>query len=183
MNTPNLHSSLSVITIEKLRAYLAKNGWSESFDGGRLNFSITLESDDLRTVFVPADGAHPKFRSLLQNLLFSLAVAQSREPADIADEIASFPLLHVEELAQTGKNLPEIASLVRGLAQECSPTEQAKGKILELARYLLASQSLTLGLTPKLADQLWEVARADQAYLPAATAEWLQANAQKTSTS
>ena len=179
MNTPNLHSLLSAIKIEQLKAYLAKEGWKESAVDGRLNFAKEFEPEESQTIFVPADRTHPKFRSLLQNLMFSLAVIQNREPAEIAFDISSFQIPNVLDAMDLGQQLHDIAVLVRGLAQECNPTEQAKGKILELARFLLATQSLSIGLTPKLAEDLWQVTRSDKSYLPAATSEWLEANARK----
>ena len=179
MNTPNLHSLLSAITIGQLKAYLTKDGWRESVADGRLNFAKEVEPEESQTIFVPADRAHPKFRSLLQNLMFSLAVIQNREPAEIAYDISSFQIPKALDAEDLGQQLHDIAVLLRGLAQECNPTEQAKGKILELARFLLASQSLSINLTPKLAEELWQVTRADNSYLPAATSDWLEANSRK----
>jgi hypothetical protein len=179
MNTPNLHSLLSAITIGQLKAYLAKDGWKESVADGRLNFAKEVEPEELQTIFVPADRTHPKFRSLLQNLMFSLAVVQKREPAEIAIDISTFQIPNVHDAVDLGQHLHDIAVLIRGLAQECNPTEQAKGKILELARFLLASQSFAISLTPKVAEELWQVTRSDKSYLPAATSEWLEANARK----
>lgn len=179
MNTPNLHSLLSAITLSQLKAYLAKAGWKENIADGRLNFAREIEPGESQTIFVPADRSHPRFRSLLQNLMFSLAVIENREPADIAYDISSFQIPNLVSGLDLGQQLHEIASLVRGLAQECNASDQAKGKILELARFLLASESLTIGLTPKLADELWEVACSDKSYLPAATSGWLEANTRK----
>ncbi len=180
MNTPDLHSRLSSISIPQLKAYLAKDGWKESVADGRLNFAKEVEPGEMQTIFVPADRTHSRFRSLLQNLMFSLAVIEHREPAEIAHDISSIQVPSVGVHVDFGTQLHDIARLIRGLAQECNPTEPAKGKILELASFLLASQSLTLGLTPKLANDLWDVARTDDAYLPAATSEWLESNARKT---
>lgn len=180
MNTPDLHSGLSAITIPRLKAYLAKDGWTETVADGRLNFAKEVEPSEMQTIFVPADQTHSRFRSLLQNLLFSLAVIQKREPAEIAHDIASIPVPNADKHLEVSPQLHDIASLIRGLAQECNATEPAKGKILELARFLLATQSLTIGLTPKLANELWDVARSDDSYLPAATSEWLESNARKT---
>src|SRR4051812_32072672 len=92
MNTPNLHALLSAITIPQLKAYLAKDGWNENVADGRLNFARDIEPGESQTIFIPADRTHPRFRSLLQNLMFSLAVIKDREPADIAYEMSSFPI-------------------------------------------------------------------------------------------
>lgn len=173
---PNLHSLLSTIAIEQLKAYLAKDGWHENTAGGRLNFEKHLEPGEPQTIFVPAERSHPKFRSLLQNLMFSLSVIEQREPAEIAIDIVSVKIPIQNKSPDIGPQIHEIASLIRGLAQECIESEQAKGKILELARFLLVFKSLTIGLTPKIAEELWETARSDRAYLPARTVEWLEAN-------
>lgn len=177
MNTPNLLTLLSAISIPQLREYLAKRGWSEVSADGRLNFTLEIGQGESQKVFVPADRAHPRFRSLLQNLMFSLSVVESREPADIALDISKVELPKTVACVNVSQQLHDIACHIRGLSQECVESEQAKGKLLELARYLLAQQSLTIAVTPKLAAELWEVARADRSYLPAATGEWLSANA------
>lgn len=179
MNTSDLHSRLSAITIPQLKAYLAKDGWKESIADGRLNFTKEVEPGEMQTIFVPADRTHSRFRSLLQNLMFSLAVIEHKEPVEIAHDISSIQVPSVDVRVDASPQLHDIAPIIRGLAQECNATESAKGKILELARFLLATQSLTISLTPKLADELWDVARSDDAYLPAATSEWLEANAKK----
>lgn len=177
MNTPNLHSLLSAITIPQLKAYLANQGWQENVADGRLNFTMESGQGDSQRIFVPADRAHPRFRSLLQNLMFSLAVIETREPAEIAHDISRIQIPKVVEAIDLGNQLHDIASHIRGLAQECNDSEQAKGKILELAKFLLEYQSLSIGMTPKLASELWEVARSDKSYFPAATLDWLGANA------
>ncbi len=179
MNTPNLHAQLSVISIQKLKAYLSKEGWKENVADGRLSFEREIELGETQTIFVPADRTHPRFRSLLQNLMFSLAVIEKREPAEIAQDIANCQVPIATKPADLGTQMYEIASIIRGLAQECVESEQARGKILELARFLLASRSLTIGMTPKIAAQLWEIARSDKSYLPATTVEWLEANARE----
>jgi hypothetical protein len=180
MNTPNLHALLSAITLPHLKAYLQNRGWSESIADGRLDFTMDSAEGELQRIFVPAERAHPRFRSLLQNLMFSLSVIENREPADIAHEISKFEIPNVVVSGATDHQLHDIASHIRGLAQECIESEQAKGKLLELARFLLAYQSLSIGVTPKLADNLWEVARSDKSYFPTATSDWLAANAKKT---
>jgi hypothetical protein len=177
MNTPNLYVLLSAITLPHLKAYLANRGWSENIADGRLDFTMDSAQGEAQRIFVPADRAHPRFRSLLQNLMFSLAVIENREPADIAHEISKFEIPKVLAPVASEHQLHDIASHIRGLAQECTESEQAKGKLLELARFLLAYQSLSLGVTAKLADELWEVARSDKSYLPSATSDWLWANA------
>ena len=176
MNTPNLHSLLSTIAIEQLKLYLAKDGWHEYTASGRLNFERQIEQGEHQNIFVPAERTHPKFRSLLQNLMFSLSVIEKREPAEIAADIAACKVTIPVRSVNIAPQIEEIASLVRGLAQECIESEQARGKILELARFLLLSRSLTIGLTPKIADELWETTRSDRAYLPTRTVEWLETN-------
>lgn len=181
MTSMNFRSLLFAITIEQLKAYLVMECWTEELSHGRLNFTKEIEQGELQTLFVPADQAHPKFRSLLQNLVFSLSVTQGREPVEIASDIYALQVVTPDETPGIADQLHEVASLVRGLAQECNATERAKGMILELARFLLATKSLSIPLTSKLADELWQVARTDQAYLPSATSEWLEANAKRLS--
>jgi hypothetical protein len=181
MNTPNLIALLSAISIPQLKEYFAKQGWSENTADGRLNFTLEIGQGESHRVFVPADRAHPRFRSLLQNLMFSLSVVESREPADIALEISKVEVPKVAALVDLSQQLHDIACHIRGLAQECIESDQAKGKLLELARYLLAYQSLSIAVTPRLASELWVVARSDSSYLPTATSEWLNANATRTS--
>ncbi len=176
MDTPNLHKYLSTITIQQLKAYLAKDEWQEHTADGRLNFEKELEPGEPQVIFVPVERSHPRFRSFLQNLMFSLSVIENREPADIAKDIASSKVPSQVKSVDFCPQMHEIASLIRGLAQECIDSEQARGKILELTRFLLATKSLTIGLTPKVAEELWEIARSDKTYLPAATAEWLETN-------
>ena len=182
MNTPSLASLLSAISIQKLTSYLTNGGWKESVADGRLNFERETEPGEIQTIFVPADRTHPRFRSLLQNLMFSLAVVEKREPAEIAQEIVDSEVPIEVKHTDSGPEMYEIASLIRGLAQECLESEQARGKILELARYLLASKSLTIGFTPKNADELWNIARSDKSYLPATTTTWLEGNVREIST-
>ena len=182
MNTPSLASLLSAISIQKLSSYLTKGGWKENVVDGRLNFEREIEIGEIQTIFVPADRTHPRFRSLLQNLMFSLAVVEKREPAEIAQDIADCEVSIQVKRADSGPQIYELASIIRGLAQECIESEQARGKILELARFLLASKSLTIGFTPKNADELWNIARSDKSYLPATTVEWIEANTQEVPT-
>ncbi|MDX1927586.1 MAG: hypothetical protein SFV81_13775 [Pirellulaceae bacterium] len=177
MNTPNFHALLSAINVPRLKAYLSNRGWNENTADGRLDFTKESAEGETQRVFVPADGAHPRFRSLLQNLMFSLSVIENREPADIAYEISKIEVPKVVVPATSEHQLHDIASHIRGMAQECVESEQAKGKLLELARFLLAYQSLSIAVTPKLADELWEVARSDRSYFPTATSDWLRANA------
>jgi hypothetical protein len=177
MNTPNLHALLSAITLPHLKAYLAHRGWSESIADGRLYFTMASAEGESQSVFVPADRAHPRFRSLLQNLMFSLSVIEKREPVDVAHEVSKFEIPNIVASTVTEHQLHDIASQVRGLAQECIESEQAKGKLLELTRFLLGYQVLSIAVTPQLADELWAVARADKSYFPSATSAWLATHA------
>jgi hypothetical protein len=177
MNTPSIHVLLSSISVPHLKAYLANRGWSQSIADGRLDFTMDNAQGESQRVYIPTDRAHPRFRSLLQNLMFSLSVIENREPAEIALEISRFEIPSAVAPIDLDHQIHDIASHIRGMAQECNESEQAKGKLLELARFLLAHQSLSIGVNRKLADELWEVARSDKAYLPTATSEWLGANA------
>lgn len=180
MTALNFPSLLASITLDKLKAFLARESWKEAELDGRLNFTKEIEPGEPCTIFVPADHTHPKFRSLLQNMVFSLAVIQQREPAEIASDIVAIQVPNATEANDFGEYLHEIASIVRGLVNECNASEQARGKILELTRFLLANKSLTIGVTPRLADELWDVALGDKSYLAAATSQWLEANTKRT---
>lgn len=89
MTFQNFRAAYHRIELEQLKAYLSANGWLEQISSGRINFSKQVEpTGESVNVFVPADAGHPKFRSLLQNLLFSLSVHEKREPLEIAGDIA-----------------------------------------------------------------------------------------------
>jgi hypothetical protein len=89
MTFPNFRAAYHSIELEQLKAYLSANGWLEQISSGRITFSKQVEpAGESANVFVPAEVGHPKFRSLLQNLLFSLSVLERREPIEIARDIA-----------------------------------------------------------------------------------------------
>ncbi len=180
MNTRSIFALLAAIRIEQLQSYLANRGWLEQTASGRLTFERQAEqSGELHVIFLPANQAHPKYRSFLQNLMFSLAVIEQREPCDIASDIIDIhipdPTLHVP----CDTSMLEIASLILGLAQQSQESEQAKGRIFTLAKMLLAPMALTLADGSTIAEDLWIMTRSDHADLPERMLEWLHANTQK----
>ena len=176
MNTPNIQSMLSRITTEQLKTYLISGGWRDYATDGRLNFEKDVEPGETQVVFIPANCAHPKFRSFLHNVMFSLSVIEKREPFDIATDIASIKVPERPKDQPFRPQLYEIASMIRGLSHVCIDTEQARGKLLELAKYLVGTNSLTITMSPFMADRLWEISRSDTSYLASKTMEWLEAN-------
>lgn len=88
MSIQNIHALLSTLSLEQVKSYMHQRGWTEKVDGARLNFTMVNTADgENYAVFLPADSNHGKFRSLLQNMMFSLSVIEGREPFDIATEI------------------------------------------------------------------------------------------------
>lgn len=88
MNIQNIHAVLGALSLEQVKSYMAQNGWNASVDGGRLNFCKVSEgAQENYAVFLPADSNHGRFRSLLQNMMFSLSVIEGREPYEIASDI------------------------------------------------------------------------------------------------
>ncbi len=86
----NIQTLFSSIQIEEVKAYLTKNGWAVRESTGRLDFTKQVDnSGETRNLFLPADPAHPKFRKLIPNLVFNLAVLENREALNIANDIAS----------------------------------------------------------------------------------------------
>ena len=180
MNTGSIFSLLAAIRIEQLQSYLANRGWLEQTASGRLTFERQAEqSGERQIIFLPANQAHPKYRSFLQNLMFSLAVIEQREPCDIAGEIIDIHIPVPTPPVPRDTSMHEIASLILGLAQQSQESEQAKGRIVALAKMLLAPMSLTLSDGPTITEDLWIMTRSDHADLPARMLDWLHANTQK----
>lgn len=69
--------------------YLSNKGWRCQRSNDRLNFELpSNEHSESRHLLLPAEQSHPRFRSMLPNLIFSLAVLEQREALDIANAIA-----------------------------------------------------------------------------------------------
>jgi hypothetical protein len=100
MTFQNFRSAMNAVEMEQLKAYLSANGWLEQISSGRINFSKQVESTgESVDIFVPTDAGHPKFRSLLQNLLFSLSVHEQREPIEIAGDMARIKCVSIQSIA------------------------------------------------------------------------------------
>ncbi len=180
MNTRSIFSLLAAIRIEQLQSYLANRGWLEQTASGRRTFERSAEQGgELDIIFLPANQAHPKYRSFLQNLMFSLAVIEQREPCEIASEIIDIHIPAPTLPVPRDTSMHEIASLILGLAQQSQESEQAKGRIFALAKMLLAPMSLTLADGPTSTEDLWSMTRSDHADLPTRMMEWLHDNTQK----
>ena len=181
MNTRSIFALLAAIRIEQLQSYLANRGWREQTASGRRTFERQAEQGgELHVIFLPSNQAHPKYRSFLQNLMFSLAVIEQREPCDIASDIIDVHIPAPTSRISSDTSMLEIASLILGLAQQSQESEQAKGRIFALAKMLLAPMSLTLADGSSIAEELWIITRSDHADLPHRVLEWLHANTQKT---
>lgn len=100
MTFQNFRSAINAIEMEQLKAYLSSNGWLEKRSSGRITFSKQVDTTgESVNVFVPADAGHPKFRSLFQNLLFSLSVLEQREPIEIAGDMARIKCVSTQPVA------------------------------------------------------------------------------------
>ncbi len=54
-----------------------------------MNFELPADDEqEIRHLFIPAQSSHPRFRSLLPNLIFSLSVIEGRPALDVANSIA-----------------------------------------------------------------------------------------------
>ncbi len=84
----NIQTLFSRIRPQQLRAYLSLHGWQVRESGERLEFEKRNEkTGESETLLVPNSETHPKYRRLLPNLIFALAVSENREALDLANEI------------------------------------------------------------------------------------------------
>ncbi len=115
MTFQNFRAAYHSIELEQLKAYLTANGWLEQISSGRITFSKQVEpAGESAIVFVPAEVGHPKFRSLLQNLLFSLSVLERREPIEIAGDMARIKCVSNQVVATEdgpSKTIPSTGAL------------------------------------------------------------------------
>lgn len=90
MASQNIQYLFSVIRPVQVKSYLGKQGWTCQENDGRLDFESAPNAEgDVRRLSLPAEHSHPRFRKLIPNLIFSLAVANQEEAIDIANAIAS----------------------------------------------------------------------------------------------
>jgi len=88
MTFPSLQAGLTRVQLEQIKTYLIARGWKNEPSQGRLCFTKQPnDQDGIVSVFVPDDMSHPKFRSLLQNMVFSLSVVEGREPMELVADI------------------------------------------------------------------------------------------------
>ena len=88
MTFPSLQAGLTRVQLEQIKTYLTARGWKNEPSQGRLCFTKQPnDQDGIVSVFVPDDISHPKFRSLLQNMVFSLSVVEGREPMELVADI------------------------------------------------------------------------------------------------
>ena len=84
----NIQVLFATITPEQVSSYLKGNGWQLTASETRLDFEKNSDNaDDSLRVFLPAQRAHSKYRGLLANLIYSLAVIEQCEAIDIANAI------------------------------------------------------------------------------------------------
>ncbi len=102
-----------------------------------MNFEREPDRDGDRCVlFLPADPAHTKFRSYLQNLLFSLSVLEGREPIDIAKEMASLLMATGPSSASLDRSVNASVTTI-GVALMGRPSSQFPITSSSLLRWLL----------------------------------------------
>lgn len=88
-NRQNIQVLFDGMTTKHVAAYMQKNGWvlSESQNPEVTAFEFGSD-DDHRRIWIWTSPDNPKFRSRIQNLVFSLAVQNGVEPIEIANAIA-----------------------------------------------------------------------------------------------
>ncbi|XZE32852.1 hypothetical protein SH501x_003618 [Pirellulaceae bacterium SH501] len=88
MSSRNIQKLFASITLEGIQSYMGRNGWSSLQRGERLDFQRENSEDGAtQTLFITASENHPKFRSLVPNLVFNLSVLEGREASEIAQAI------------------------------------------------------------------------------------------------
>ncbi len=83
----NIQTLFGTITATNVKTYLLARGWRMRENGERIDYDRLEPSGETRMLFLPKSEAHPRFRKLLPNVVFSLAVLESREALVIANEI------------------------------------------------------------------------------------------------
>lgn len=89
MKERNIQSLFLSIRMDQIRKYLLERGWKERLTSVRREFQKADEdSQETRTMILPLEESHPRYRSLVPNVVFSLAVESGMEAIDIAEEIS-----------------------------------------------------------------------------------------------
>lgn len=88
VNRQNIQVLLDEIKVEQVQAFMLAAGWElgDSEHDEVRAFVRTVE-DGQQRLWIWNSTSHPKFRSRVQNLIFTLAVQHDREPIEIANEI------------------------------------------------------------------------------------------------
>lgn len=88
-NRQNIQMLFDEMTIKHVTVYMQNKGWvlSESQNPEVTAFEFE-RGDENKRIWIWSAPSNPKFRSRLQNLVFSLAVQNGIEPLEIANEIA-----------------------------------------------------------------------------------------------
>ena len=90
MRHANIQILFREITLENVRVYLGARGWVQVEDPRPdvLRFAGPASSDaDRPQIWLWQPDDHPKFRSRIPNLIFTLAVAEQREALDVANDV------------------------------------------------------------------------------------------------
>lgn len=89
MASQNIQRLFAIIGPEQVEQYLKIKGWRCQRSADRLSFEMPADDQqEARQLFIPAQASHPRFRSLLPNLIFSLSVIEGRPAIDVANSIA-----------------------------------------------------------------------------------------------
>lgn len=95
MRQANIQTLFREITLENIRVYLSARGWN-TVDDPRpdvLRFQGQAAGDAAPPqIWIWQPDDHPKFRSRVPNVVFTLAVAEQREALDIANDIRASSL-------------------------------------------------------------------------------------------
>lgn len=109
MKERNIQSLFLSIRMDQIRKYLLERGWKESLTSVRREFQkADADTQETRTLILPLEENHPRYRSLVPNVVFSLAVESQREAIDIAEEISK---VEVPEPASEAKPVMPSAPL------------------------------------------------------------------------
>ncbi len=86
----NIQKLFTSITAEQAKTYLESQGWEVTVSPPRMTFAKQWDpSEGPKVLLLPSDTNHPKFVSMVPNIVFTLAVLTNREAMDIAEEMAS----------------------------------------------------------------------------------------------
>ncbi len=108
-NRQNIQMLFDEMTVKHIVAYMKQNGWvlSESQNPEVTAFEFGADGNHKR-IWIWASSGHPKFRSRIQNLVFSLAVQNSVEPIEIANAIVDAKIEENVAPNSSEPSMPEI---------------------------------------------------------------------------